>query len=293
VALDRVSGAVVEELRPPKPLRYVRALVVDRAGVVWIGHQAGLTRWDGRTFSAFDAASGLPEARVQALLLDREGRLWVGTWGGAAVCSPGPLGSAPGGGVDLGVAAMWKQANGLAADMVNVMLQDRRGGIWLGSSVAPRGGLSYLPPGSSPRGRPQQFTVANGLPHNNVTCLLEARDGSVWAGTGFVDLGGAARFVIGGDGRWRLAETLGTARGLAGAKVRSMYQDSTGALWFGSEYDGVARMSESGANVFTSKQGLAHNEVQAMLQDSAGNLWLGTFNGVTRLSADAVVHAQR
>ena len=282
--LERASGEVVAELDLPKPIRHVSALVFDRSGTLWIGHEAGLTRWDGTAFTTYSKKTGLPDDRVTSLLEDREGRLWVGTWKGAACCllSSGPSEET------MRVLTVWRAADGLAADMVSVMLEDRSGGLWFGSSVAPRGGLSLAERSTGGEIRWQSFTVDNGLPHNNVTCLLERSDGSVWAGTGFAERGGAVSIVRGQDGVWRPDERWGKAQGLAGDKVRSILEDTAGSMWFGSEYDGVARVSGDHVEVFTLGRGLTHNEVKTMLQDSAGDLWLGTLDGITRISAEAL-----
>jgi ligand-binding sensor domain-containing protein len=268
-ALDRNTGALLKKLELGVSLEYVRALLMDRTGVLWVGHQAGLTRYDGSVWTTYTEADGLPDKRVNALLQDREGRLWAGTWGGAAIYD--------GQGWDVLTAN-----HGLAANMVNVMLQDREGGLWFGSYVAPRGGISYLKDGMW-----QRFSTENGLLHNNVNALIEDNTGSVWAGTGLLDRGGACRFSQAESG-WAIAQVLTQDDGLAGAKVRSIFLDRDGVLWFGSEYDGLARFDGSSWRVFTEADGLAAAEVKVMLQDVDGNLWLGTPDGVTRISALAL-----
>jgi len=75
--------------------------------------------------------------------------------------------------------------------------------------------------------------------------------------------------------------------GLAGSKVRSLFQDEAGAIWVSSEYNGTVRMAQGGRQRFTPEEGLAGWEVKAMLQDSQGNLWLGTELGLTRISHEA------
>ena len=168
-------------------------------------------------------------------------------------------------------------------DTVNVILQDRLGGMWFGSYVAPRGGLSICWEANC-----SYFTTQNGLPHNNITSLLEDRDGNIWVGTGFSDHGGAARFVW-VENTWQIQEVLTSADGLAGDKVRSIYQDWNGVLWFGSEYDGLAFNSNSW-KVLTEREGLSNAEVKAMLQDNEGNLWIGTRDGLTRISKNGLVY---
>ena len=267
--IDLDSGLAGANLACDGPLAYVQALLVDNQGLLWIGHQAGLSRYDGQSCTTLGVADGLPDERINALYQDHAGRLWAGTWGGAAVRS----------------AEGWQvltTADGLADDMVNVIFEDSQGGMWFGSYVAPRGGLSLCTSAGC-----QTFSVSNGLPHNNVTSLMEDQQGFVWAGTGLYEYGGAARFARLENG-WQIVEILEKSDGLAGEKVRSLFQDRDGNLWFGSEYDGLARRSASGWQVFTTQDGLSSPEIKTMLQDANGNLWLGTLNGITLVSAAAL-----
>lgn len=269
VALDRTTGKIVQTLDLEPPLEQVRALLVDADGGLWIGHHEGLTFFDGASARTWTEAEGLPDRRVNALMRDRDGRLWAGTWGGAAVYD---------GQTWAGLAA----EDGLAHDMVNVLLQDEAGGIWFGSYVAPQGGISHLHGGGW-----QQWSTGNGLPHNNVTSLLKDASGAVWAGMGLLDRGGAVRFHNTGE-NWAIGQTLGQQDGLAGAKVRSIFQTEDGVLWFGSEYDGLTRWDGTDWTVYTEADGLAAAEVKIMLQDAGGNLWLGSTDGVTRIDAGAL-----
>lgn len=267
--LDRQSGDLVEKLEGEHSFEYVKALLVDSSGALWIGHWDGLTRYDGTVWHTYTEKDGLPDNRVNALMEDREGRLWVGTWGGAAFLEGGEWN-------------VLTSADGLTDDMVNVILQDGEGGMWFGSYVAPAGGISYFKDGKW-----QLFSTSTGLPHNNITSLVEDSSGKIWAGTGLNKRGGAARFGPTDTG-WAIEEVITRDDGLAGEKVRSLFQDSDGVIWFGSEYDGVARLDGSHWSVLTDKDGLSHNEVMCMLQDKEGNLWLGTKDGVTRVNPSAL-----
>jgi ligand-binding sensor domain-containing protein len=103
----------------------------------------------------------------------------------------------------------------------------------------------------------------------------------MWVGTGFNDRGGAARFERGPDGSPRLAQKLTRADGLAGEKVRSLYRDTQGSVWFGSERDGVAVPVGKGFRVLTTAEGLSDNEVKSFARGAGGELWLGTRSGIT------------
>src|SRR5688572_368246 len=63
-----------------------RTLAQDREGLVWIGTQDGLNRFDGEDFTVFrrdqQDPRSLTDNHVTALLVDAAGTLWVGTQSG-------------------------------------------------------------------------------------------------------------------------------------------------------------------------------------------------------------------
>ena len=264
--LDRISGKMIKEIKNEVPFDYVRSLLVDKNGLLWIAHEHGLSSYDGRKIITFTKKDGLPDDRVNALYEDKEGLLWVGTCFGAAKRQNN----------------QWRlinKASGLIDDMVNIIMQDKDGGMWFGSYVAPYGGISYLKDGKW-----QYFSTANRLPHNNISALFQDSSGSIWVGTGLLDRGGAAKLKHFPDG-WMIDRVVLKKDGLAGDKVRSIFQDRSGKIWFGSEYDGLAIFSEGRFKILKEKDGLCNPEVKIMLQDKDGNIWLGTRDGVTKISA--------
>jgi ligand-binding sensor domain-containing protein len=72
----------------------VLAIAQDKQGFIWLGTQAGLTRFDGyRTVTYKSAVSdprSLVDNWVRVLHLDRSGQLWVGTDGGLDRYDPPP-----------------------------------------------------------------------------------------------------------------------------------------------------------------------------------------------------------
>lgn len=266
-AVDLSKKELIGKLDTDPGITYVKALVVDDQGLLWIGHQEGLTSYDGTHFQYYTVDEGLPDNRVNALFIDNQQRLWVGTWGGAA-CFDG---------------SYWQvlnSHNGLADDMVNVIKQDSRGGMWFGSYTAPEGGLSYYDGHSW-----QIYNAPEMLPHNNVCCIFEDQKGDIWAGTGFSSRGGLVRFSM-EQGQPVPVERWDRENGLPGEKVRSVFQDSSGIYWFGSEYDGMARWDGNEMIVYTKKEGLSGNEVKVWIEGGDGLLWLGTDNGITIIDPD-------
>ena len=58
---------------------WVRCLLQDRIGFLWVGTQNGLFRYDGHRFERFDTTDGLPSTRIESLHESRDGTLWVAT----------------------------------------------------------------------------------------------------------------------------------------------------------------------------------------------------------------------
>lgn len=262
--IDLSTGTVIEKLNPPEKMEYVRSMAIDSKGVLWIGHDNGVTLFDGENYKTLKKGGGLPDNRVNALLKDSKDRIWVGTWDGVAV-------------FDNEQCSIITEKDGLINNMVNVILEDKNHGMWFGSYVAPKGGVSYYKDDKW-----QYFNVDNGLLHNNVTSILQYSDGSIWVGTGLYEEGGASEFIL-RDGSYCLKQTYSKKDNLAGEKVRSLYEDSEGNLWIGSEYDGVAIWNKENKRIITTEDGLCNLEVKSVLQDENGVIWIGTRDGITRI----------
>ena len=92
--LDKVTGEMVlyNEANSGLPSNSVHALAIDEEGNLWVGTSRGLTRFDGKNWTAYhiDVAIELcfggpaepwfPGINVSALTVDGKGNLWVGMW---------------------------------------------------------------------------------------------------------------------------------------------------------------------------------------------------------------------
>ncbi len=261
-----------EHIKCNPPLQNIKALLVDDQDNLWIGHQRGLSVLHDGTLRHFTKKEKkLPDNRVYALLQGRDGALWIGTRGGAVKVQHGK----------------WKtytKKDGLADNMVNVLYEDRYGDIWCGSAVSPWGGLSIQSDGDW-----QRFTTREGLPHSTVNSIISDESGNVWVGTGLLENGGggACSFVRKG-GKWVIDRVLTRQDGLAGTKVRSLFCDETGVLWYASEDSGIALYRKGQWKCLTRSQGLSHNEAQAFLADPSGRLWIGTRDGITVIEKEGL-----
>ena len=67
------------------PSNMVRCVFKDSKGLIWIGTQSGLVRYDGKTFFVFDESNGLAANEVWSITEDGFGNLWFGAYGKGVV----------------------------------------------------------------------------------------------------------------------------------------------------------------------------------------------------------------
>jgi ligand-binding sensor domain-containing protein len=249
-AIDRVTGELVPSLSSGAPsMTYINDILVDRDGVLWIGHWGGLVSLKDGEWETYTESDILPAGPVKSLYEDDNGVLWIGTENGVVRFD----------GVE------WRHfstEDGLELDVIDVIFQDRDGVFWFGSASLTKGGLSRYDGESW-----QTYTVKEGLAHNSVNDIIQDRSGALWIATGFGGAGGANKLE---NGQWT---TLTKKDGL------------DGNLWFGSEYDGVAVNVSGDWKVLTPQVGLAGWEVLEIVQDSDGVIWIATENGVSRIES--------
>lgn len=71
-----------------------------------------------------------------------------------------------------------------------------------------------------------------------------------------------------------------------GEYVTSVFEDSKGNLWFGTNGNGIARFDGETLRYFTTKDGLPSDRVTAIIEDSDGNFWLSTGEGLTKYDGE-------
>lgn len=67
-----------------------------------------------------------------------------------------------------------------------------------------------------------------------------------------------------------------------GEYVTSVFEDSKGNLWFGTNGNGLARYDGEELYYFTTKDGLPSDRVTGIIEDSSGIFWLNTGEGLTK-----------
>lgn len=262
----------------------------DAEGYIWAATQAGVARFDGANFTAFnpDNTPALPGLLTHSLHLDRRGRLWIGTYKGVALYADRqfqavapPAGRA---GVDVQTFAELQDGeilvgtpSGLFRVAGNRLVPHARlAGIpaygllaqgdtlWVGSS-----GVVYRVRGPSVEPLP----LPAGHAKARVRYLAVYRD-TLWLGT--------SEGLFRGTGRgW---ERYGAHPALASLPIDAMHLDGDGNFWVATN-EGLARIHEGRLREFISDDNpAAHGQIKAIHEDHEGNLWLGShWYGLARL----------
>ena len=277
------------------PQDSILAIAQGSDGYLWLGTGNGLARFDGVKFKVFSRwnTPAMMSDKVTSLLVDKKGELWAG--------------------LDGGVLRFYNDkwstittTDGLSHSSVTSLYEDRDGNLWIGTLD----GVNRLRDG-----RIESFTSENGLPGNIIQAIGESPDGSVLVGTlanGLAEFSGGA-FGIPGylelcsrhsiaairfDGR--KASWIGSDYGLFVLKnksvlqvreagtpipaVRSLMLSSDGALWAGTDGNGVFKVDASAEGGIPIVDELKDHFVYAAAQDRDGGFWLGTFtDGLFRL----------
>ncbi len=248
-----------------------------RDGMVWIGTNLGLHRFDPATGAIdyrVDAEDGRTPFGGVAEIIDADDGLWIGSTGGLHHFDPasGNHRRVEFDGDDIG--PDWRA--------VRRLLQDSRGTLWIGTAeglvrMDPHSGQSerLLPaPGSGDAHRPAGRIVMD---------IVEDRHGAVWVA--FHD-GGLSRHV---DGRFENFHSQpGDPDSLSTNNVWSLYEDASGLLWIGTAGAGLNQLNPS-THRFQAlraqpgrRDSLSHPFVWDLQQDALGRIWLATLHGLER-----------
>lgn len=254
------------------PFGMVTRLAQDRTGLIWLGTQNGLLRFDGYRFRRFVHEPGNPASLsgdfVQALAIGQDGRIWVGTESdGVSVLDPAS---------DRFVRYRHDAAvaNGVGPGTIHAIAIAPDGTLWIAADV----GLVRHDPASGGFVRwlgERADRIADA--RHRVHSLLFDRAGTLWVGT----RDGLARVRPGSAAVERFITRGGTS--LAGREVSSLFEDSTGMLWLGTREHGAARVDPATGEIFWIGGGhanaaeLSHSWVNAIVQPNADEIWLSRF----------------
>lgn len=219
----------------------------DIEGNIWaINSEEGVISAN-RQFESVDSEL----KNIQAVLYSREGCLWVGSQDGLYT---------------------WDEASGrfrlFRPWNVLSLFQDQYSNLWAGTFGD---GVHCF---NLQSGQERHITEADGLSNNSVLSI-DGRGGDVWLAT----LGGATHFACPDDvmnipvlkaGRYD------EASGLATNFIYTVFLDSKGRTWFGTDGKGLSVLEQGKISNFTEASGISLAAVYSITEDKRGHIWFST-----------------
>ncbi len=261
----------------------VRAIAEDAQGLLWLGTDNGVARFDPETHAtqlfplAAETRANVTQDTVVSLLFDREGRLWVGTRAGLLRLDP-----------QSGRYSRWvgsDDATGLGRDEIWDLHEDENGSLWIGVLG---GGLHRLDPRS---GRDTRYLPdprdPGSISHARVRRLVPDGHGGLYVGT---ENGGVCLLDTRRGRFTRFPVDVDDESALSSGSIWSMQLDDQGILWVGTFDGGVSVLSAPGQRFQPMKvhgRRFSDSHVSALLEDHLGGLWIGTDGGgLSRIDAE-------
>ena len=248
-------------------------------GYIWVATYGGLMRFNGASFSAVQLP-GVFKKPVRTMLLGQREIFWLGMDSGAVIR------------LDADPPRTFTPADGLPAERITSMTEDRDGAVWVIYSST----LCRIQNGAVSR-----FTVAEGLPAGINAWVTADAQGELWFSKGgqvgvFRDGKLQPKFSLNeitvrihgaaSAGLWICAgprllkyeessEPKELARWTNNIEPQALFEDRRGALWIGTAADGLFRFKGG----VLEKVPTSQQAVNCISEDREGNIWAGTRGG--------------
>lgn len=253
----------------------VHAMIEDRKGMVWLGTQFGLNRYDGYDFKVFlphpNQKEGIRGHSIYSLLEDEQGDIWVGHQDrGISIYSSTtetfhsfPAATFP--------TIDWETIS------VRSIFQDSQGNIWIGTYGA---GAVVLDQDRQPIMQLCSFCDSPNrrLSNDFIFDFEEDSRGNIWIGTAG---NGVEVYDPSTDG---LRLVKGDAQNRIEGFGRELSLDQAGDLWVGTPGNGLYQVALPEEKIVlhmeeTAEEGVSHNMITDLQVDAEGNLWIATDGG--------------
>ena len=266
--LIRFDGTQFVSWQPPKdaPLpAKITFLLGAHDGSLWIGTRGGLSRFkDGQLFPYTKQSDTFG---VSTIIEDHTGKIWLTRYhvpkGEGAICE-----------VRDRNMHCYGPSDGVAATYGVGLAEDAAGNLWLTAE-----NLYRWKPGT------QATQYFNSFDHPQLLDVAPDHSGNMWAAMNETGPQFGVRYFHGGT--WGEYSTRGFRSSTL--KVNSLFVDRAGAVWIGTDTDGLYRVWNGTVDHFSKSDGLSGHEVESFYQDHEGNLWVSTDGGVDLFRNTAVI----
>jgi ligand-binding sensor domain-containing protein/two-component sensor histidine kinase len=257
--LLRFDGAQFVTWQLPKGAKlpsYFSAIFGASDGSLWIGTRRGLSRLKNGELSTYTKPS--EHSGISTIIEDHAGKIWLtcyGTSGQGGLCEVA--------GQSL---RCYGKADGLPTTYGLGFTEDLTGNLW----IAGQGGLFRWKPGT------QATRYLDADKQSAVIDVAVDHSGNVWAAMDETGPQNGVRYFH--NGVW--GEYTAAGFHSSALKSHALYVDRAGAVWIGTENDGIYRVWRGAVDHFSKNDGLSGHTAGLFYEDREGNLWVTTDGGV-------------
>jgi len=289
------NGEIENFIIPNTPIGYnFISIDFDSQDRLWLGTwENGVNIYESDVWSAMSGNGYITESlqTVRSFVFGPSGEIVFNTISGILTCSDGD----------------WRletRVDGVSGDDVRCGLFDPEGRYWAGTS----GGVCYRE-----GGRWTRFRMFHGLPSEDIWACAVDGEGTVWFGTtlgivSFTDLELQNRTADTGvdslDVRSVFTDDrtvyFGTTDGMLivyngeswkvydnnalriTSAIHAITVDTSGAVWLGTDGDGVIRFQDGAVEHYTIDDGIPYNAVRSLAYHD-GLLWMACYGGIASL----------
>lgn len=267
---------------------YVRGILQDSEGFIWIATEDGLNKFNSYTFQVYKYipgdSSSITNHPIMALEEDRDHNVWIGTWGGGIYIYNRKLDNFS----RIQNIGEKSKNNSLGSNYIFDLFRDSKGRMWAGTSG---GGIMLINQDTnvhthfihSPKNQ-------KSLSHNRVMSITEDQDGKLWLGT----FGGGVNQFDPETGIFnRYIHQDNDRQSLSHNDAYVVFCDSKQRLWVGT-WDSGLNLMEKNTGKFThfryepdNPHSISSNEIWSITETSDGRIWIGTDNGLSLYNDEA------
>lgn len=288
----------------------VSTIFLDKNNHIWMGHANGsITTYDGQTFSQIKSRLLPKDKKIYGFYQDVAGSLYVSTETGGVLKIMNPARKTE----EKLHAKVYSGRDGLSQYVFSTS-EDKKGNLWfltdIGVKILDKASrnFDFFRPQGMPLGQisclfqdkklnyfligttsgvvckydpnkksfesiinPKDFNAGS---IGGIYTILEDSKGNVWASA---SNHGVYRY----EKKSKKITLFSTANGLAGNKIKCIFEDKEGNILFGTAGEGLEVFSSEKFVSFTKHNGLIDNQVCSICKDKNGIYWFGTNEGIS------------
>jgi signal transduction histidine kinase/ligand-binding sensor domain-containing protein/DNA-binding response OmpR family regulator len=254
---------------------FVKTMLQDELGFIWVGTRNGLNRYDGYSFEAFKNnpkdVNSISNNQINDIFESKTGDLWIATFGGG-------LNRYYRENNRFVVYKASSKGNAISSNFLNTVLEDKDGYVWVGSDGH---GIDRFNPKLN---KFDHYTThkKTALNDDYIEEIFQDKNGRIWVGTAHEGL-----FWFDPVTNKMLPFNLSKFLKIESTDlgIKTLFEDSNGNLWMGTNGNGLLMydVDKNAVSHFVNRlqtpTSINANVIYAIEEDQQGNIWIGTENG--------------